>query len=411
MSYYLIDAGFSTDPNTFVDAGIGTFDAVNRIAVLTVDISQSIIILIDNVTLKGLKIDNTSPIISYTGGDGINISSIKGVTITNFEIVGNNNGIYAENVTNVIISGNSIHDNTIGIKFEANNNSNKIENNSIFNNTTGIDFNTNNSANVIENNCIYDNYEYGINFFENNNSNIINNNKITNDGHGIYLALFNNSNTFQCNDISCNQSSNTGVYIDGDNNSITQNNFIENCTHAISNGNNNSFYGNYWYPPMDCIPYSSCNVIDCHPSRCRVHCGKRSFKQFSMEECMTIPEQKPCAAEILECLAEIKITNVSIVKTAKGCSNEGQILTGHKAVITGNLLQKVQYIADEPTQGVHSAHFTNPFCSYIVLDRNYKKGTQLHINASVEDISTELLDKRHIVKNVFIYLEAKDICS
>jgi hypothetical protein len=408
LSYYLVEGGFSTAPSPFINAGIGTWDAVRRTAVLTEDISQTIIILIDNVSLRGLKAEGTKPVISNTGSDGISILSRKNINISNLEISNNNNGISCDDVSAVSIRGNSIHDNIIGIKFDSNNTSNSIQNNEIFNNSTGIDFYLDNSANILENNCIYDNYEYGINFFQNNNSNIIKGNKITNDGHGIYLALFNNSNSIMCNDICNNSGSSTGLYLDGDNNTVNQNNFVDNCTHAVNNGNNNSFDGNYWHPCEDCTPYSHCGVVDKHPCNCISNCGKKTFKQISVEENLTIPEQKPCAEEILSCSTQVKIINVRVINTPCGCSCEGQKLTGLKAVVIGALVQQIIYIADEETQSVHAAHFTKHFGTYLTLDKHYKKGDELKVNAIVEDVYCKLLDKRNILKNVSIYLGAEE---
>lgn len=130
------------------------------------------------------------------------------------------------------------------------------------------------------------------------------------------------------------------------------------------------------------------------------------FKQFSIEEFLTIPEQKPCAEEILNCLVDVEIKSIRIIKTPKGKSIEGQVLTGYKAVITGKLLQKIEYVADEPTQKVHVAHFINPFSTFITLCENYTMDKIVTVNPVVEDVFFKLLDKRSIFKNITLYLEA-----
>lgn len=98
---------------------------------------------------------------------------------------------------------------------------------------------------------------------------------------------------------------------------------------------------------------------------------------------------------------------MKVIKTPKAQSHEGQVLKEYKAIIHGNLHQKLEYIADEPSQSVHAAHFITPFSTYIVLEEDYVMGTPLHITPTIEDVYYKLLDKRHIFKNVTLYLEAK----
>lgn len=406
MAFYLIEGGFSTEPDAFMDAGIGTWNSMKRIAALTMDVSQTIEILIDNVILKGLKSDSASPVISTSGNDGIYIFSRNDITITNVEIANNNNGIYVDKSSNIIIRDNSIHNNSIGIKFDSANSSNSIEKNTIYHNGTGISFNTDNNANKIQDNSICGNDKYEIDFFERNNLNTIKNNKVSNNGHGIYLSLFNDSNNIYQNEISYNCKSNTGLYLDGSNNAIKYNSFINNNPNAINNGNDNIFYGNYWSDWDGCIPYSCNCIIDCHP-RCPDTYCKSAFRQFSVEENLTIPEQKPCAEEILSCLVEVEITHVKVIKTPRSVSYEGQFLTGHIAIIEGKLLQKIEYVAERPTQQVHAAHFTSPFSTYIILTDNYIEGMKLHITPTIEDVFYKLVDKRCIFKNITLYFEAR----
>jgi hypothetical protein len=136
------------------------------------------------------------------------------------------------------------------------------------------------------------------------------------------------------------------------------------------------------------------------------------FKQLSVQETLCIPKVKPDCEQLVSVTAEIVITNTSVVKTpgsaaSPAVSNEGQTLTGHKLIVEGLLCQKIEYVADEPTQSVHAAHFNVPFSSFIVLPANFVLGTPVTVTGYIEDIFIELLDKRTVFKNVTVLLDAQ----
>lgn len=132
-----------------------------------------------------------------------------------------------------------------------------------------------------------------------------------------------------------------------------------------------------------------------------------NFKQFSVQESLIIPDVKPDVEQIVSVFAEVCITNTRVIQTPVATSFEGQILTGFKLIVEGALEQKVEYVADEPTQSVHAAHFRVPFSTFIVLPIDYVIGTPITVTGYIEDIFVELLDKRSIFKNVTILLDAQ----
>lgn len=131
------------------------------------------------------------------------------------------------------------------------------------------------------------------------------------------------------------------------------------------------------------------------------------FKQLSVQENLEIPSAKPDIEQIVSVNVGIKIKNTYVINTPVGFSREGQNLTGHKLVVEGLLIQKVEYVADEPTQSVHAAHFEVPFSTYIVLPLGFVPGTKLDVTGYIEDIYVQLLCKRTIFKNVTILLDAR----
>lgn len=137
-----------------------------------------------------------------------------------------------------------------------------------------------------------------------------------------------------------------------------------------------------------------------------------NFKQLSVQETLQIPEVKPDCEQIVSVSASIEIINTRVVRTpgspaAPAVSFEGQFLTGYKLIVEGVVCQKVEYVADEPTQSVHAAHFNVPFSSYIVLPNTYVVGTPVTVTGYIEDIFVEQICKRTIFKNVTILLVAE----
>ena len=127
-----------------------------------------------------------------------------------------------------------------------------------------------------------------------------------------------------------------------------------------------------------------------------------AFKQLNVEETLCLPCQKPNIEQIAKATGEISIKSTRVIKTPKATSLEGQKLTGWKLVIEGELKQKVEYVADEPEQPVHSAHFNGPFSTFIVLPENFRIGIPITVTGYIEDIFVQKLDKRCLFKNVKI---------
>lgn len=132
-----------------------------------------------------------------------------------------------------------------------------------------------------------------------------------------------------------------------------------------------------------------------------------AFKQFNVQEKLDIPAAKPDIEQLVKVKSELIITVTKAIKTPKGTSLEEQKLTGWKAVVEGELKQTVQYVADEPTQPVHAAHFDVPFSIFIVLPPDYSEDKCFTVDGYIEDIYAEQVGKREIFKNTTILLVAR----
>lgn len=134
-----------------------------------------------------------------------------------------------------------------------------------------------------------------------------------------------------------------------------------------------------------------------------------AFKEFNVEELLELPCTKPDIEQIIKVKAEINIMSIKIIKTPVALSLERQNLTGWKAIIEGEVKQVVQYVADEPYQRVHGAHFSIPFSTFIVLPPDFEEGDSFDIDVYIEDIFAEKVDNRKMFKNVTILIVGKII--
>lgn len=137
-----------------------------------------------------------------------------------------------------------------------------------------------------------------------------------------------------------------------------------------------------------------------------------AFKQFTVQENVCLPEAKPDIEQITRVMADIVIIHTKVIKTPGTCdapvtSLEGQTLTGWKLIVEGEVRQKVEYVADEPTQSVHAAHFNVPFSTFIVLPCNFVPGTPVVVTPYIEDIFAKQIGKRCIFKNITILVTAE----
>ncbi|WP_053956603.1 hypothetical protein [Inediibacterium massiliense] len=139
------------------------------------------------------------------------------------------------------------------------------------------------------------------------------------------------------------------------------------------------------------------------------------FSQVSIPESVTIPEQKPNMEQLVSILETVDVVSTKIVDTGEGTSEEGQILLGKKLIIEVLVKQKVTYVADEPTQSVHAAHFEKPYSIFVVVPDTI--GTtpiedllvqeKLVIKPYVEDICGVMLDERHVFKCTALFVNVQ----
>lgn len=236
-----IRSGGSIDP---ASAPISTSDYVTY--VFTGNIYGSVVIERDNIVVDGAGYTLQGTGVYPTAG--IHLFERENVTIRNTQIKNFWNGIFLNESSFNVVSGNTVVGNRLhDIWFYANSCHNVVVGNTIAGSSDGIGLGLYDYSNYnnISRNTIVDN-GYGIVFHHASNNSISENNVTANSGHGFWLDSASNNNTVSRNTIVDNG---YGVvfYFFSDYNIVNGNNVTANSYHGIwfyYHSNNNSLSEN-----------------------------------------------------------------------------------------------------------------------------------------------------------------------
>ena len=129
-----------------------------------------------------------------------------------------------------------------------------------------------------------------------------------------------------------------------------------------------------------------------------------TFKQFSLQYYSYLESSKPNISHIVRVSNSIKIDNSSLIKTSHGISQEGQVMTGVKVSIHGEVIQNIEYISDYNNRSINSTQLTFPFHTFIVLDHEPFSVSELKIDPYIEDVFIEKICDRKIYSSFLILL-------
>lgn len=130
-----------------------------------------------------------------------------------------------------------------------------------------------------------------------------------------------------------------------------------------------------------------------------------SFKQDSIDGKFTIPCQKPDIESIIDLQVTPIVTNLELINSPKGISQDGQTLTGKKLLVCITFCMKVIYVAQTCKQTVHSAHKEVSICAYAVVPENTDIEVCSDPNILIEDIYYLELNPRDLFFNITYLLD------
>jgi len=134
-----------------------------------------------------------------------------------------------------------------------------------------------------------------------------------------------------------------------------------------------------------------------------------NYQQISLSEKLLIPASQPLIKSLIRVSCGVDICSQKVVSTPVSTSFDGKILTGWKLIVEGFISFNIEYAAEEEANTLHGLHFEIPFCSYIVLPRDFRLHSQIIVKGYIEDIKIEKLSNRKLFTNTLFFIAA-DIC-
>lgn len=197
----------------------GIWDAATLTCVLNQDLTESVEVSQDNITLdcSGHSITGSRT------GYGVYIKSKQGIVIKNCKISNFWSPILLNRSSNNTLSGNTTFNNSyLGIYLSYSSNNNALNNNTSSSNGAYGIYLYNSSFNILYQNSAL-NSGYGITLDNSSNNNTLSNNIVSNSYYGILLNKYCNSNTIIGNSVA--SSFNKGIFINyySDDNTVVNN--------------------------------------------------------------------------------------------------------------------------------------------------------------------------------------------
>ena len=137
------------------------------------------------------------------------------------------------------------------------------------------------------------------------------------------------------------------------------------------------------------------------------------FKEEILSDVICIPSQKPDMERILDLVAWLEVEEYNLIDTELGYSHEGQILTGKKLIIEIKIKEKLTYVANEPTQAAHAAHYEKIKSAFVILPEKYNgkyicdlvRAGRLIITPFVEDVCYRQINSRELHRSLMIFVD------
>ncbi|MGL4877017.1 SPOCS domain-containing protein [Paraclostridium dentum] len=129
-----------------------------------------------------------------------------------------------------------------------------------------------------------------------------------------------------------------------------------------------------------------------------------TFKEFSISEMLSLPFDACNISSILRTSVNVKILNKKIFKTPAVVSVEGQVLTGLKLGIEGEINTIVTYISSSDEQSVNVLNYKSKFYISTPIPNNIRTAQSLGINVYIESINIQKLDDKMLSENLVLLL-------
>lgn len=136
--------------------------------------------------------------------------------------------------------------------------------------------------------------------------------------------------------------------------------------------------------------------------------SSKNFKQFQIQDTFILPVENAGIKCILRVSHKININERYLIETSLATSVEHQNLTGKKVMVEGELIQKIEYVANDTTESVKAAHSIVPFSTFVVLEKDFDINSDIAVTPYIEDIFAKQINEGTVLMNTLVLLDVKD---
>lgn len=130
----------------------------------------------------------------------------------------------------------------------------------------------------------------------------------------------------------------------------------------------------------------------------------KNFTQLNIDYNLRISEDKPKIQSISKVWVDGKVDYHEVIKTPVGKSLHGQISTGFKLLVSGEINIKIEYFSDSLVDAMHTTEGKFPFCNYITLPKDFSLLSVILPYVYIEDVHCDILNPKTIYNNFSLIL-------
>lgn len=151
-----------------------------------------------------------------------------------------------------------------------------------------------------------------------------------------------------------------------------------------------------------------------------------TWVQLFVPQIVDVPECKPPMEGIVSVSTQVNIISKRVIATpvVTGYTNpqgvaipgseipnaECTLLTGRKLIIEGVIFQKIVYTALQTDQALHSATFSIPFSTFILIDPDTPLTQDYKLYVYLEDAFACMLSECSIFSNTTMFIKTAPVC-
>ncbi|MGL4774407.1 MAG: SPOCS domain-containing protein [Clostridium sp.] len=122
-----------------------------------------------------------------------------------------------------------------------------------------------------------------------------------------------------------------------------------------------------------------------------------SSRDVDVESIITLCKDNYKIKEVIKVTGKPKIKSQRVIKTPKGVSLEGQVLSGKKFIIEGEVKLRIDYLCEGEENKIYCLHYSENFSAGVVLHKDIISSNNFIPSLFMENIHCDLLSNEEIL--------------